>query len=32
MVLTLLVLPVAYWLVSSTERPMAGIPEEARHA
>ncbi len=32
MILTLFVLPVAYWLVSSTERPMAGIPEEARHA
>ena len=32
MILTLFVLPVAYWLVSSTERPMAGIPEGARHA
>jgi len=32
MVLTLFVLPVAYWLVSSTERPLKGIPEEAHHA
>jgi multidrug efflux pump subunit AcrB len=32
MILTLFVLPVAYWLVSRTERPIAGIPEGARHA
>lgn len=32
MILTLYVLPVSYWLTSSRERPIAGIPEEARHA
>jgi len=32
MVLTLFVLPVAYWLVSAHERPLICNPEEASHA
>jgi len=32
MILTLLVLPVAYWLLTRNETAIAGIPEEARHA
>jgi len=32
MVLTLFVLPVAYWLLSKHERPLAVIPKEATHA
>lgn len=32
MILTLFVLPVAYWLVIEKEKPLAGIPAEAHHA
>ena len=32
MILTLLVLPVAYWLLTRNETALAGIPTEARHA
>jgi multidrug efflux pump subunit AcrB len=32
MILTLLVLPVAYWLLTRNETALAGIPAEARHA
>ena len=32
MILTLFVLPVAYWLVTSRVKPLAGVPVEAHHA
>lgn len=32
MILTLFVLPVAYWLVTSRVKPLAGVPAEAHHA
>jgi multidrug efflux pump subunit AcrB len=32
MILTLLVLPVAYWLLTENETAISGVPEEAHHA
>lgn len=32
MILTLLVLPVAYWLLTENETALSGVPEEAHHA